>query len=69
MNSVVQIKEYKDSLTELKGVGSAKRPPIIDSNSKARNDFGELYPPILEKHMPPNITPMNGAVKQVNAKK
>jgi hypothetical protein len=50
-------------------MGSAKKVPIIERITRHRNDLGELYPPRAEKPMPPKITPINGAVKHVNAKK
>jgi len=53
----------------LKGIGRANKIPIIERMSKHRNDLGELYPPRAENPIPPKITPMNGAVRHVNAKK
>jgi len=68
-NRVNQITAYVVSLTEQNGVGSAKKVPSIESSKRPRNDCGELYPPKLEKKIPPKITPIKGAVRHVNAKK
>ena len=68
-NRVSQIIVYTVNFTELKGIGRAKKVPIIERMSNHRNDLGELYPPRAENPIPPRITPINGAVRHVNAKK
>jgi len=49
-------------------VGNPVKEPMTEISKTHRNDFGELYPPILEKTNPPRIMPINGAVRQINAK-
>ena len=68
-NNVSHIILYTVNLTVLKGIGRANKIPIMERMSKHRNDYGELYPPRDENPIPPRITPINGAVRHVNAKK
>jgi len=67
-NKVNQISAYSVSLTEMNGHGTEKKQPMADNIKIALNDLGELYPPRLEKKIPPKITPINGAVRHVKAK-
>ena len=48
------------------GTGKAQIAAKKPSRTHKPNAFGELYPPMFEKIIPPTTTPDIGAVRHVN---